>query len=91
MERFIRSFDAFMGGLVEEAKIRTQRRHSSFRDYLQLRNNTVGSDPTFALCEFALDLPEEVHYHPQMVALRKQGTYLIAIPNVGYQRFGPHE
>ena len=38
--------------------------------------------PSFVLCEFGLELPEEAYHHPIMDELREQATDLIAIGNV---------
>lgn len=80
---FIREFDDYTAAVVTEARIRNQRRHTGFQDYLRLRLYTIGSMATYALCEYGLDLPDEVLSHPRMTVFREQTSYLTAITNVG--------
>lgn len=82
LPHFIRDFDTYMAGVVMEADDRSKRRYRSFEDYLAIRRDSSGCLPSFALCEFGLDLPEEAFQHPLMSALREQATDLIAIGNV---------
>jgi len=88
LPHFIRDFDTYTAAVIREADDRTKRKYRTFLDYLSIRRDSSGCLPSFALCEFGLDLPEEAFYHPRMVALREQGTDLIAIGNVrlGYSR-----
>ena len=82
LPHFIHDFNTFTAAVVQEADDRAKRRHRPFLDYLSVRRNACGCLPSFALCEFGLNLPEEVYYHPRMVALREQGTDLVAVVNV---------
>jgi len=81
LPHFIHDFDTYTEAVAREADDRTKRRYRSFQDYLSIRRDSSGCLPSFALCEFGLDLPEEAFYHPRMAALREQGTDLIAIGN----------
>ncbi|KDR71607.1 hypothetical protein GALMADRAFT_143861 [Galerina marginata CBS 339.88] len=81
LQHFIHDFDTYTAAVVREADDRTKRRYRGFEDYLSIRLDSSGCLPSFALCEFGLDLPEEAYSHPRMAALRKLGTYLIAIGN----------
>ena len=87
LPHFIHGFDAYTAAVVREADDRTERKYRTFLDYLSIRRDTTGCVPAFTLCEFGLNLPEEVLYHPQMVALREQATDLIAIDNVHLRCF----
>jgi hypothetical protein len=82
LPHFIHDFDTYTAAVVREADDRTKRKYRTFHDYLSIRRDSSGCLPSFALCEFGLDLPEEAFFHPRMVALREQGTDLIAIGNV---------
>ena len=74
--------------MVTEARIRNQHRHTSFQDYLKLRSYTIGSIATYALCEYGLDLPEEVLNAASVVlafninpATDAQGRKILPNPN----------
>ena len=82
LPHFIHDFDTFTAAVIREADDRVKRKYRTFLDYLSIRRDSCACLPTFALCEFGLNLPEEAFYHPRMVALREQGTDLIAICNV---------
>lgn len=82
LKHFIHDFDTYTAAVVREADDRSKRRYRSFEDYLSIRRDSSGCLPSFALCEFGLNLPEEAFHHPRMAALREQGTDLIAIGNV---------
>jgi len=84
LPHFIRDFDTYAAAVTCEADDRTKRKYRTFLDYVPIRRDSSGCLPTFALCEFGLNLPEEAFYHPRMVALREQGTDLIFIGNVRY-------
>ncbi|PPQ69928.1 hypothetical protein CVT26_013253 [Gymnopilus dilepis] len=81
LKHFIHDFDTYTAAVVREADDRSKRRYRGFEDYLSIRRDSSGCFPSFALCEFGLDLPEEAFHHPRMAALREQGTDLIAIGN----------
>ena len=89
LPHFIHDFDTYTTAVIREADDRTKRKYRTFLDYLSIRRDSSGCLPSFALCEFGLNLPEEAFYHPRMVALREQGTDLIAIGNVGVSFFHP--
>ncbi|KAF8900877.1 terpenoid synthase [Gymnopilus junonius] len=82
LEHFIHNFDTYMAAVVREADDRLKRRYHSFEDYLSIRHDSSACLPCFSLCEFGLELPEEIVHYPRMAALREQGTTLIAISNV---------
>jgi len=82
LPRFIHDFNTYSAAVVREADDRANRRCRPFLDYLSIRRDACGCLPSFALCEFGLNLPEEVFYHPRMAALRVQGTDLVALVNV---------
>jgi len=81
LHHFIRDWDTYTAAVVREADDRSKRRYRTFEDYLSIRRDSSGCLPSFALCEFGLDLPEEAFHHPLMSALREEATDLIAIGN----------
>ncbi|KAJ3562898.1 hypothetical protein NP233_g9287 [Leucocoprinus birnbaumii] len=81
---FLKDWEGFSSNVVQEAEDRMNQRSRGFYDYLKIRRHTSGSYPTLALCEFGLDLPEEVYQHPLFVVLRDQAADLIALINDVY-------
>ena len=87
LPHFIHGFDAYTAAVVREADDRTKRKYRTFLDYLSIRRDTIACFPSFALWTFGLNLPEEVFFHPQMVALLEQATDLIILDNVRLRYF----
>ncbi|KAJ3566265.1 hypothetical protein NP233_g7106 [Leucocoprinus birnbaumii] len=84
LRHFLKDWEGFSRNVVQEAEDRANNRYRGFFDYLKVRRHTSGSYPTLALCEFGLDLPEEVYHHPMFVVLRDQAAELIALINDVY-------
>jgi len=82
LEHFLEEWDTYTAAVVREADDRTKRIYRTFEEYLTIRRDSSGCLPSFALCEFGLDLPEEAYHHPIMDELREQATDLIAVGNV---------
>lgn len=82
LQHFIDDWEGYSSNVVQEAEDRIYQKSRGFYDYLRIRRHTSGSYPTLALCEFGLDLPEEVYRHPLFVVLRDQAADLIALINV---------
>jgi len=82
MIHFIEEWDAYTAAVVQEANDRVMHIYRTFEEYLQIRRLSSGCLPSFTLCEFGLDLPEDVFNHPMLTELRQQATDLIAIGNV---------
>ncbi|KXN81236.1 Delta(6)-protoilludene synthase [Leucoagaricus sp. SymC.cos] len=84
LKHFINDWEGFSRNGVQEAEDRMYQKSRGFFDYLPIRRHTSGSYPTLALCEFGLNLPEEVYNHPIFVVLRDQAAELIALINDVY-------
>ena len=82
MAHFREEWEAYTAAVVREADDRARRIYRTFEEYLQIRRLSSGCLPSFTLCEFGLDLPEDVFHHPLLTELRQQATDLIAIGNV---------
>ena len=87
LPHFIHDFDTYTAAVIREADDRTKRKYRTFSDYLSIRRDSSACLPSFALCGFRLNLPEEVFCHPRMAALREQGTDLVVIVNVRLRYF----
>jgi Delta6-protoilludene synthase len=70
--------------VVEQAERRANSYVCTFEEYMSARRNNIGSDPSFAFLEIALevDLPDEVMDHPVILALNQDTTDMIIIANV---------
>ncbi len=69
MIHFIEEWDAYTAAVVQEANDRVRHIYRTFEEYLQIRRLSSGCLPSFTLCEFGLDLPEDVLNHPMLTEL----------------------
>ncbi|KDR73462.1 hypothetical protein GALMADRAFT_72334 [Galerina marginata CBS 339.88] len=81
LDHFIDSLDDYTAAVVKEADDRANRRYRSFEDFMLIRRDSSGCFPSIVLCEFGLDIPEEIFHHPRITAIREQGTDLLTIIN----------
>ncbi|KAF5365843.1 hypothetical protein D9757_012802 [Collybiopsis confluens] len=80
-ERFIEIYDEFVSAVVEQAN---DREHSTIHDvdsFLEVRRNTIGAKPSFAVLELDMSLPDEVVHHPVIVKLRLLATDMLCLGN----------
>jgi hypothetical protein len=82
LPHFIDGFDLYTAAVVREADDRANGVYRTFEEYLVIRRDSSGCYPSFVVCEFGLDLPEEIYHHALLKQLREQATDLIAIGNV---------
>jgi len=67
--RLLKSFAAYVYGVIDEASDRIGGRIRSIKDYLELRRLTAGPYASFLSVELGLDIPDEVMTHPAMESL----------------------
>ncbi|PBK94503.1 terpenoid synthase [Armillaria gallica] len=79
--RFVESFRTYMDSVVQQAKDRQNRHIRSIDDYLDVRRLTAGIDPSYSMLELGYDLPDEVFYHPTVVALHRLSRDMIILDN----------
>ncbi|KAK0443679.1 terpenoid synthase [Desarmillaria tabescens] len=79
--RFVESFGYFVDSVIQQAKDRHQHCIRSIDDCFDVRRLTIGVDPSYAMLELGYDLPDEVFYHPTVVALRQMSCDLIILDN----------
>ncbi|SJL16467.1 uncharacterized protein ARMOST_19993 [Armillaria ostoyae] len=80
-KRFIETFGHYTDAVVQQAKDRHHRYIRNINDYFDVRRLTIGVDPSYAMLELGYDLPDEVFYHPTVVALRRMSCDLIIMDN----------
>ncbi len=81
-KHLIESFVSYAASVVQEAEDRYRKHIRSVQDYLDVRHFTVGAYPSFAMIELGYDLPDEVKYHPTVVALVDLTRDMIILDNV---------
>nr|QJQ03973.1 Pro1 [Armillaria gallica] len=60
-KRFIDTFDEYLESVVQQAADRNNSHVRGIESYLEVRRNTIGAKPSFALLEFDMQLPDESH------------------------------
>lgn len=71
-----------MDAVVQQAEDRTQNHIRTLDSYLDVRRDTIGAKPSFAILELDMDLPDEVFHHPTLESLRVQVIDMLCIGNV---------
>lgn len=76
--------DLFFKAIRQQARDRARGIVPDLETYIELRRDTSGCKPCFALIEFAaeIDLPDEVIEHPIIQALEEATNDLITWSNV---------
>ena len=80
--RFIKTFGHYMDAIVQQAKDRTRRHIRGLDSYLEVRRDTIGAKPSFAILELEMDLPDDVFNHPILENLRLWVIDMLCIGNV---------
>lgn len=71
-----------MDAVVQQAADRTQNHIRTLDSYLDVRRETIGAKPSFAILELDMDLPDDVFYHPTLENLRTWVIDMLCIGNV---------
>jgi hypothetical protein len=80
--RFLATFEEYLNAVVTQAKDRCDSHIRDIQSYLELRRNTIGAKPSFAIMEAEMDLSDEIMGHPAMVELTNLTIDLLCIGNV---------
>ncbi|KAI0050090.1 terpenoid synthase [Auriscalpium vulgare] len=80
-KRLIDSFVRFTDAVVAEARDRDETRVRSIDEYFKIRRFTVAAEPSGIPSELAMDIPDEVAFHPTVVKLRQMVTDVILLDN----------
>ncbi|KAJ6555586.1 terpenoid synthase [Mycena vulgaris] len=67
--RFIDTFQSYMDAVVQQADDRNSSRIRDVDSYFEVRRDTIGAKPSFAICEIHMNLPHAVITHPVVVKL----------------------
>jgi len=81
-KRLIATFDDTVKALVQQAVDRSKLRIRDVQSYMDLRRDTVGVKPSFALLEQGLDIPDEVMEHPTIKDMTTASIEIIFLTNV---------
>ena len=83
-ERFIHTFDLFFQAITQQAGDRAEGIVPDLESYIELRRDTSGCKPCWALIEYAngLDIPDEVMAHEVLEELGEAANDLVTWSNV---------
>lgn len=80
--RFLETFGHYMDAVVQQAEDRTRHHIRGLDSYLEVRRDTIGAKPSFAILELEMDLPDDVFSHPLLESLRLWVIDMLCIGNV---------
>ena len=80
--RFVDTFGQYMDSVVQQAEDRDNKHIRTVESYLEVRRDTIGAKPSFALLELEMDLPDDVFNHPTLEKLRMLVVDMLCIGNV---------
>ncbi|KAK0443667.1 terpenoid synthase [Desarmillaria tabescens] len=80
-KHFVESFERYTDSVVQQAEDRHQRHIRNVDDYFRVRRLTAGVESSYAVLELGYDLPDEMFYHPTIVALRCLSCDMIIMDN----------
>jgi len=80
-KRFIEAIDTYAQSVVQEAKDRSQRHIRTVDEYMEVRRDTIGLKPSFAILEAGLNLPDEVVRHPVIQRLLILAAEMVLLDN----------
>ena len=81
-ERFLAEFDNYITSVVQQAEDRSRNRVRDTQSYMDVRRDTIGAYPSFALLELDMSIPNEVMAHPTMRRLVTAAVDMISLGNV---------
>ena len=58
-----------MDAVVQQADDRNSNRIRDVKTYFEVRRDTIGAKPSFAICEIHMSIPDEIITHPTVVKL----------------------
>ena len=67
---------------MQQAADRTHKHIRTIDEYLEVRRDTIGAKPSFAILETGLNLPDEAVHHPIIDELALVATDMILLGNV---------
>lgn len=79
--RFIDTFQLYLNAVAQRAIDRDQQHIRGIDHYFELRRDTMGFKPAFAIVEAKMDIPDEVMNHPSILTISAACGDLMAIAN----------
>ncbi|KAF8122312.1 terpenoid synthase [Boletus edulis] len=79
--RFIAGFDEYLEAVVQQAIDRSGSHIRDIQSYIDIRRDTIGAKPAFALIELGLEIPDEVMSHPAIQEMVVAAIDMICISN----------
>ncbi|KAJ6583837.1 terpenoid synthase [Mycena vulgaris] len=67
--RFIETFQSYMDAVVQQADDRNSHRIRDIESYFEVRRDTIGAKPSFAICEIHMKIPDEIMAHPAVAKM----------------------
>ncbi|KAF7320642.1 Terpene cyclase [Mycena chlorophos] len=67
--RFVETFQQYMDSVVQQAEDRDAHLIRDVETYFEVRRDTIGAKPSFAVNEIHLNLPDEIINHPVVIKL----------------------
>ncbi|KAI0050123.1 terpenoid synthase [Auriscalpium vulgare] len=80
-KRFVDAFTRYTDAVVAEAQDRDETHVRSIDEYFNIRRYTIGAEPSYVPIELAMDIPDEVFFHPMVVKLAQLVTDVIILDN----------
>ena len=68
--------------MVQQAADRANHYFRTIDEYLEVRRDTIGAKPSFAILELEMDIPDEVMHHPIIEELSILTIDMILLGNV---------
>ena len=85
--RFIETFGTYTQSVVVQAEDRDRNFYRSVESYLEVRRNTIGAKPSYALLEHDMSIPDDIFNHPTIVLLRDTSIDMIILGNVSISTY----
>ena len=79
--RFIDTFQLYTDSVVQQAEDRHDNRIRSIASYFDVRRDTIGAKPCFAILEIHMSLPDEVLQDPIVQRLTANCNDMLIIGN----------
>ena len=79
--RFLDTFETYLDSLICQAMDRTANYIRSVDHYFELRRDTIGAKPSFAILEHYMNIPDDVMKHPVIMKLSELCVDMIVVGN----------
>jgi hypothetical protein len=86
-KRLINAGIALAKAMVQRAADRRLKHIRSVDEYFEVRRDTIGVKPAFALIELDMNLPDEAMKHPVVEELSIMAVDMVILDNVGRSSF----